>query len=48
MNDKVAVAAAATVLVILIGGGAWVPTSAPGGLWKYSPIKDVPARCVIK
>lgn len=48
MNDKVAVVAAATLLVVLIGGGAWVQTSAPCGLWKYSPIKDVPARCVIK
>jgi hypothetical protein len=35
-------------LIVALVGGIWVHNSAPCGLWKYSRVGDMPARCINK
>lgn len=48
IKDYAAYAVAIALLVAIIGGSAWVWTSAPCGLWKWSKAGDMPARCLSK
>ncbi len=47
-KDYAIIAASLALLVTLIGGSAWLWTSAPCGLWKHSRAGDMPARCISK
>ncbi|AXQ62358.1 hypothetical protein SEA_TINABELCHER_33 [Streptomyces phage TinaBelcher] len=37
---------AAIVIVIALVGGIWTWTSAPCGVWAFSKVGDMPARCI--
>ncbi|WP_436739909.1 hypothetical protein [Streptomyces sp. BBFR102] len=37
---------AAITMIVVIVGGAWIWTTAPCGLWTFSKVGEVPARCI--
>lgn len=48
MKDKFLGTLAAMVVIGLIVGLFFIWTQAPCGLWKFSPVKDTPARCLME
>ncbi|MEU7570348.1 hypothetical protein [Micromonospora sp. NPDC049240] len=45
-RDPLADFIAGLVILLALIGGIYVSQKAPCGLWKYSKVADVPARCV--
>lgn len=33
-------------VIVMIGASTWTWTSAPCGLWTFSKVGDMPARCI--